>query len=403
MQLTGEARQEDGMDQDETIAIARDIMRDFARNTGLSPAGAHPERYLWTDAFAVCNYLELFSRTSDERCRDQALALVSQVHHTLGRHREDDSRTGWISGLSGEEGEMHPTANGLRIGKPLNERREGEPPDDMLEWDRDGQYFHYLTRWMHALNRVGRVSGDPTYTRWAIELARAAHAAFTYSPRGGGKKRMYWKMSIDLSSPQVSSMGLHDPLDGFVTFHELKMTADLDFKPAGLPGLRSEIADMAVICKGTVSPTDDPLGVGGLLSDAARIAQLMTGGEIKSPDLLETVLNAALIGLKSFVKSGTLHLPATYRLAFRELGLAIGLSGVAMLGELIEGNPGVFAEDNSLRRRVGELEEYALLGNTINGFWLDGANRNSPTWKEHEGINGVMLATSLVPRGFLTI
>jgi len=391
------------MDQDETIAIASDIMRGFARNTGLSPAGAHPERYLWTDAFAVCNYLGLFSRTSDERCRDLAVALVSQVHHTLGRHREDDSRTGWLSGLSEEEGEVHPTGRGLRIGKPLNERRAGEPPDDMLEWDRDGQYFHYLTRWMHALNRVGRVSGDPKYTRWAIELARMSHAAFTYSPVGGGKKRMYWKMSIDLSSPQVTSMGMHDPLDGFVTFHELQMTADLDFKSAGLPGLRTEIADMAGICRGSVVPTDDPLGVGGLLSDAARIAQIMADGAIRSPDLLETVLTAALIGLKSFVKSGTLHLPATYRLAFRELGLAIGLSGVAMLEELFDRNPGVFAEKNPLTRRVGELGDYALLADTINEFWLDATNRNAPTWKEHEGINGVMLATSMVPRGFLTI
>jgi len=391
------------MDKDETIAIADDIMRDFARSTGLSPVGAHPDRYLWTDAFAVCNYLELFCRTRDERCRDQALALVSQVHHTLGRHRDDDPRTGWISGLSGDEGELHPTVNGLRIGKPLNERRAEGPRDDMLEWDRDGQYFHYLTRWMHALNRVGRVTGDPTCTRWAIELARAANAAFTYSPVGGGKKRMYWKMSIDLSSPQVSSMGMHDPLDGFVTYHELQMTADREFGSAGLPGLRPEIADMAGICRGSVAPTDDPLGVGGLLSDAARIAQLMKGGGIRSPDLLEIVLNAALIGLKSFVKSGTLHLPASYRLAFRELGLAIGLSGVAMLGELIDGNPGVFAEENSLRRRVGELEGYTLLGNAINEFWLEATHRNAPTWKEHEGINSVMLATSLVPRGYLTI
>ncbi len=33
---------------------------------------------------------------------------------------------------------------------------------------------------------------------------------------------MYWKMSIDLTRPLVSSMGQHDPLDGFITYNEIK-------------------------------------------------------------------------------------------------------------------------------------------------------------------------------------
>ena len=41
---------------------------------------------------------------------------------------------------------------------------------------------------------------------------------------------MYWKMSIDLTRPQVSSMGQHDPLDGYITTVQLRTTA------ASLPG-----------------------------------------------------------------------------------------------------------------------------------------------------------------------
>ena len=78
------------------------------------------------------------------------------MHHVLGRHRDDDPRRGWISGLSEEEGERHPTRGGLRIGKPLNEREPDEPADSQLEWEQDGQYFHYLTKWMHALYRMGQ-------------------------------------------------------------------------------------------------------------------------------------------------------------------------------------------------------------------------------------------------------
>ena len=200
-------------------------MLDFARLTGLEPADAHPRRYLWTDSFAVCTFLELYERTGDGIYPDLALRLVDQVHHTLGRHREDDPRKGWISGLREKEGELHPTSGGLRIGKRLNERKPGEAFDERLEWDQDGQYYHYLTKWMHALNRVSRVTGDPIYTGWAIELAKTAHARFTYPPSSGGRKRMYWKMSIDLTYPLVPSMGQHDPLDGFVTYCELQARA----------------------------------------------------------------------------------------------------------------------------------------------------------------------------------
>ena len=72
----------------------KEIMLEFARLTGLSPSSIHPRRYLWTDAFAVCNYLELYTRTNDGTYLDLALRLVNQVHHVLGRHREDDSRRG---------------------------------------------------------------------------------------------------------------------------------------------------------------------------------------------------------------------------------------------------------------------------------------------------------------------
>ena len=232
-----------------SVMFAEDIMLDYARLTGLEPSSDNPRRYLWTDAFAVCNYLELFSRAGDEIYRNLALRLVEQVHHTLGRHREDDPRRGWISGLDEQEGKQHPTIIGLRIGKMLNERKPDELPDERLEWERDGQYYHYLTKWMHALSCVGQVTENPTFTKWAIELAQTAHARFTYTPPSGSRKRIYWKMSIDLTYPLVSSMGQHDPLDGFVTYNELQ-AASRDFGEVSLLDLKSEIADMAEICRG---------------------------------------------------------------------------------------------------------------------------------------------------------
>src|SRR5205085_324798 len=151
------------------------LMAGFAARTGLDPAGPS-RRYLWTDAFAVCNYLGLHRESGERRHLELALRLVDAVHHTLGRHRADDPRRGWISGLDEATGERHPTRGGLRIGKELPERPADESYDPRREWDRDGQYFHYLTRWMHALHCVAVETGDLTCERWARELAVSAHA-----------------------------------------------------------------------------------------------------------------------------------------------------------------------------------------------------------------------------------
>jgi len=390
------------MNLNATDKLVHELMMDFARITGLDPANVHPRRYLWTDAFAVCNYLELFRRTNDNTYRNLCLNLIDQVHHTLGRHRDDDPRRGWISGLDEQDGERHPTIMGLRIGKKLNERRPEEPPNERMEWDQDGQYYHYLTKWMHALNCVSRVTGNAIYTGWAIELARTAHSRFTYTPPTVDRKRMYWKMSIDLTNPLVPSMGQHDPLDGFVTYNELQATAKglgestpFDLKP--------EIADMAKICQGIHLATDDPLGIGGLLFDASRISQLMIKGYLKNQGLLERIVDSALLGLGSFAEGCSMEYPAEYRLAFRELGLSIGLMAVENLLKGIEENPEPFRLSSYLHQRIEDLIGYVPFGKTIERFWMDDKNRKVGTWIDHREINMVMLATSLAPDEFLMI
>ena len=377
-------------------------MTEFAHLTGLAPAGSVPQRYLWTDAFAVCNFLGLYQETGSEEFKDLALRLVDQVHSVLGRHRHDNHRTGWISGLDEEDGRLHPTKGGLRIGKQLKERRPSDPFNEQLEWDRDGQYYHYLTKWMHALNRATGVTGDFTYNRWAIELAKAAHAKFAYKPSSSSQKRMYWKMSIDLSYPLVPSMGLHDPLDGLVTYSQLQATAAEDPEPS-TRDLSAEIFDMANMCEGGTWATDDPLGIGGLLSDAFRVAQLMVKEYFAQTRLLGDLLYASLVSLEAFSKEDLLKLPADYRLAFRELGLSIGLGVVERLPKLVERNEHVFGKDDDLKVRIKSLKQYETLKEVINSFWLQPENQEAKSWTAHRDINMVMLAASLSPDGYLRL
>ena len=92
----------------EPLEEAAEIMMRFAERTGLD-ADRSPRRYLWTDAFAVCNFIGLAQATGDGRYTELALRLVDQVHEVLGSYRADDQRVGRISRLSDEEGRAHPT------------------------------------------------------------------------------------------------------------------------------------------------------------------------------------------------------------------------------------------------------------------------------------------------------
>jgi len=370
--------------------LAVDLMLRFAERTDLA-TGAAPQRYLWTDAFAVCNFLGLERATGEPRWRELGLRLVEQVHRVLGRHRPDDARRGWLSGLGEAEGEAHPTSGGLRIGKPLPERAPDEPFDERLEWERDGQYLHYLTKWMHALDQVARATHQPLFRAWGRDLALVALRRFAWTPRGGGPPRLYWKLSVDLSRPLVPSMGQHDPLDGFVTCTQLAAGAA---SASDDDELRAAIAAFAAMIDPRALATDDPLGLGGLLTDAWRLTQLEHQGA-DAGGLVEPLLSAALVGLRHYAGQPDLRAPAHRRLAFRELGLAIGLAALEP------------AWWRAARGRVPALLEqlapYARLRQQIETFWCDPAHRGHDTWLDHRNINDVMLATSLAPEGFLAL
>jgi hypothetical protein len=387
---------------EEAVALATSLMTGFAERTGLT-SGRPGQRYLWTDAFAVCNFLGLARLTGKRHYTDLALQLIDQVHHVLGRYRADDTRAGWISGLGERDGESHPTRGGLRIGKTLPERRPDEAFDMQVEWDRDGQYFHYLTKWMHALDQAAIATRDPRFNLWARELAEVAHAAFTRGPRGPGGRRMVWKMSTDLSRPLVPSMGQHDPLDGLITCTQLEATASLSSSASPGPALKRAIADFAAMVEGMDILTEDPLGLGGLLSDACRVVQLMERGAFQDGALLDRLLMAAREGLELYSRQADRPEPASRRLAFRELGLAIGLAAIELLRKHLEEDPRLALASAGLRERVRMLAPHVALRSAIMSFWLDAEHRQLRTWSEHRDINEVMLATSLTPEGFLLV
>ena len=391
---------------------AQAIMHKFSIATGLSTTAGtktlqEPRRYLWTDAFAVCNYLTFYRQTGDQTFLQQALTLVDQVHQVLGHHRKGSLRSGWLSGLNEEQGTLHPTRGGLRIGKKLDERKINEPVNEALEWDQDGQYFHYLTKWMHALNCVSRHTGNSIYNQWAMELAKVAHQAFFYTPPAGAKKSVVWKMSIDLSRPLISTMGQHDPLDGFITYMQLQTTAqhfsEIQDKPLAELTLEKEIAEMSAMCAGLSWASNDALSIGSLLADAYKLVQLIDNHCLQETVKLEVLLRDIDKSLRTFAVHNPLDLPAERRLAFREFGLTIGLQAINAMQQHIKQYPDIFSESSSLIPLLKNLSLFHRLHDIIESFWLETDHQSVNTWREHADINNVMLATSLAPGEYLNL
>ena len=131
-------------------------------------------------------------------------------------------------------------------------------------------------------------------------------------------------------------------------------------------------------------------GVGSLLLDACRIAQLDRVQPFDDPRLLERVLDSARGGQENSLESGEFSRPESQRLAFRELGLAIGLQAADFIPK-----PTVAVVD--------EFDAYPGLATALQAFWLTCAQRATDTWLAHPNINEVMLATALIPGGVLDL
>jgi hypothetical protein len=170
----------------------------------------HPNgrsHYLWTDSFGVLTMISLWKATHDGKYLALSKQLVHSVHETLGRTRDGRSR---LPGATDD----NPMLGGLRIGKT-----EGSGPDG------DGQYHHYLTLWMFALNRLARASNEMRYNDLAISLARAIHPRFLVNT-SSGTPAMVWKISMDMSRPLVFSQGNLDAVTGYVVYRLLQATSD---------------------------------------------------------------------------------------------------------------------------------------------------------------------------------
>jgi len=151
------------------------------------------------------------------------------------------------------------------------------------------------------------------------------------------------------------------------------------------------VGQLALLCQNKDWATDDALGIGGLLFDACRLAQLSGRADHGKPDqLFAAVAGVALQSLRDFLSSSPMSLPADHRLAFRELGMTIGLHGIGYL-------------QDALRLNEETVAYFQRVAQEIEAFWLAPEHQQQATWLDHHDINRVTLATSLLSPAFLQI
>jgi hypothetical protein len=314
-------------------------------------SNGHNGRYLWTDAIGVLNFLTLSKETPDEQGKEKYLGLaarlVHSVHSVLGRTRDGTSRLPNATDSS-------PLAGGLRIGK-----EEESGPDG------DGQYHHYLTLWMFALNRLSIAAQDPSYNAQAIQLAQAIHPHF-FIDRDSATPRMVWKISTDMSAHLVPSEGNLDPVSGYVTFRQLAASS-----PSPVTTLKDEISDYKRVmdrkfaAKRGQRVSNDMLDLGMTLWTSHFLAS-----KEKWASNLESRATFALLQL--FEEGLHLDRPMGNRLAFREFGTCLGI--------------GCVGGDEYLVERASDLMD----------AW-EGKLEETP--EDLKGITWVMYASALVPGG----
>ncbi|KAL2140582.1 hypothetical protein VTI28DRAFT_3592 [Corynascus sepedonium] len=322
-------------------------------------AGGHRGRYLWTDAFGVVNLITLSRETSSPVYLTLAQQLAKTVHDVLGRTRDGSARLPRAT-------DAEPLSGGLRIGKVA----EHGP-------DCDGQYHHYLTLWMFALNRLALATGESHYNQLAVQLAKAIHPRFVIHRDGRDDNdnaiRMVWKISTDMDTVLVPSEGHLDAATGFVVYRLLQQTAErLDGTSSSLGALTREIDDYKRLMSrgGKMTASRDPLDLGmGLWMChffkeedwAARLGR-------DSLEMAKVILDA---------KKGLMARDASRRLAFREFGTCLGLRCYGADGEIEYGVRAVVEFwhrhiESSTEEDLRPISLVMYAAALIPGAWRDG-------------------------------
>eukprot|EP00804_Cyclotella_cryptica_P005699 CCRYP_000063-RA/>CCRYP_000063-RA protein AED:0.08 eAED:0.08 QI:97/1/1/1/1/1/2/530/425 len=326
--------------------------------TAYSSPHQEQRRYLWTDAFAVCAYHAIANIYAENDMPDQSNfyrnaveKLILTVHSCLGRprsEREEDAMTPC---------HVSPTGYvGLRIGKV--ESRS----DTDYGMTFDGQYFHYIDKWLLALSRTNHVEDG-------LRIAKSIFPHF-FEKRNGGSGGVRWKLSVNARPPSAlpPTFGPNDDtLNALIVFTLLETQRQRNNQCMPSLSLSKEIETLQDSLRNyRPRVTDDPLGWG-----LEAIFDQFVEGHPRT-DQLRNLASEALD-------------PSHIALPFRLYGALIGAT--------------VSSEDLVSSSRLEKLRQFCIQHQLRE---MERTMTSSGGYEEeHSAINRVMLAVALLGPGTL--
>ena len=85
------------------------------------------------------------------------------------------------------------------------------------------------------------------------------------------------------------------------------------------------------------------------------------------------------------------------------IGQSSEMMAISPGAHVIEEQQSHFENRSGLSRSIGLLQRYMPIGDEIIGAWLAYEEHRDKSWRAHQDINEVMLATALIPNTFLSI
>ncbi len=284
------------------------LMAGFAERTGLSErrdgatSGPTPSRSATSS--------DSPAQTGDARYVQLARQLVDRVHHMLGRHRATiGARAGSAASASAT---ARPTPPAAGCGSASRCPSAGRTSPSTRRWSGTATASTSTTS-RSGCTPSTRSRARPesrSFSLWARELAadRARRLHLRGLPGRNGR-RMYWKMSID--SPV--RWCLHGTARPAGRLRHLPAAAARP-RPGCRVRRRARPRRRDARLRGDdrrpAVATGDPLGIGGLLTDASRVEQLMPQGALRGPLNCSSPAHGRARGARSTMRRSEEQAPA---------------------------------------------------------------------------------------------
>ncbi|KAI5803492.1 hypothetical protein DFH27DRAFT_652645 [Peziza echinospora] len=299
---------------------------------------AHRGRYLWTDSFAILDFVTLAYLSKYDN--DQQQPSPSPLYLSLATRLLTYTTSILSTTHSGPPYTPLPNG-GLRIGKPT-----AHGPDQ------DGQYYHYLLVYLFTLNRLSLATSHTSHNTRALHLAKHIHKHFTAHTSFPDRPHITWKLDETLSYPLSGGReGNVDPIMAYSVFRLLQSTGAAAEKEN--VHLAPEIAVYESIVKRKVEhgwTSSDMLDIGMTLWSCHWFCG--EEGEEWADMLCETAAECAETILNIKLKKPSLSSPS---LAFRDYGACLGLKCYA--STLVSSNPAKARKLQALAEEILESWE----------------------------------------------